>query len=95
MWEVYTLGGSPYPGLPAKDLFSYLEDGKRLECPEICPKDVYEIMLSCWKKSPYERPIFSHIVEELGNNVKANVESVSLPGKFTCVTSQSRTGKET
>ena len=77
LWEVFTLGGSPYPGLPTEELFPFLEEGKRMDRPEICPKDVYEIMKSCWAKSPYDRPLFAHIVEGLSNVMKQNVPSVS------------------
>lgn len=48
-----------------------------MDRPEICPKDVYEIMKSCWAKSPYDRPLFAHIVEGLSNVMKQNVPSVS------------------
>ncbi|XP_065684796.1 fibroblast growth factor receptor 3 isoform X1 [Hydra vulgaris] len=75
LWEVYTLGGSPYPGLPTEELFSFLEDGRRMDCPEICPKAIYEIMLDCWKKSPYDRPLFAQITERLNNVLKQNVAS--------------------
>lgn len=72
------MGGSPYPGLPTEDLFSFLEDGKRMDCPERCPKDVYEIMYDCWTKSPYSRPLFAQLVERLNNVMKQNVsEGVS------------------
>lgn len=67
------MGGSPYPGLPTEELFSFLEDDKRMDCPEKCPKDVYGIMYDCWTKSPYERPLFSQLVERLNNVMKQNV----------------------
>jgi len=73
LWEVFTLGGSPYPGLPAEELFQFLEDGKRMESPEICPKDIYEIMLSCWERIPYNRPLFANITELLSNSMKRYV----------------------
>nr|AAS79436.1 vascular endothelial growth factor receptor [Podocoryna carnea] len=77
LWEAFTLGGSPYPGLPTEDLFGFLEDGKRMERPEICPKSVFEIMSDCWTKSPYDRPMFSQIYDRLTNVLKHNVPSDS------------------
>eukprot|EP00111_Clytia_hemisphaerica_P018542 TCONS_00054849-protein len=65
LWETFTLGGSPYPGLPTDDLYGYLENGGRMKRPDICPKDVYSVMMECWEKSPYRRPMFSQISTKL------------------------------
>lgn len=73
LWEVFTLGGSPYPGLPMEDLYGFINDGKRMEKPDICPDSVYDIMLDCWIQNPYERPIFGQIGDRLGNLMKAQV----------------------
>ena len=78
LWEVFTLGGSPYPGLRTEELISFLEEGRRMDCPEICPKSIYEIMLDCWKKNPYDRPLFVQITERLNNILRQNVSSVCL-----------------
>ena len=77
LWEVFSLGGTPYPGLPAEELFSFLDDDKRMECPSTCPKELYAIMLECWKRSPYERPIFGQLSERIGNCMKQNIHNVS------------------
>ena len=46
LWEIVTLGGSPYPGIPNEDLFHLLKDGYRMERPENCSSDVYVFRLS-------------------------------------------------
>jgi serine/threonine protein kinase len=38
LFEVVTLGGSPYPGIQPVDLGAYLETGKRMDRPENCPE---------------------------------------------------------
>jgi len=38
-----------------------LEKGQRHPQPANCPREMYDIMLTCWKKSPEERPTFEHL----------------------------------
>ena len=35
--EIYSLGGSPYPGLPVERLFTLLRAGWRMEMPPLAP----------------------------------------------------------
>ncbi|XP_052770383.1 ephrin type-A receptor 5-like isoform X1 [Mya arenaria] len=65
LWEIVTLGGSPYPSIPLKDLYGLLNDGYRMEKPENCSTKVYQIMLSCWHPNPHSRPTFSQLRQEL------------------------------
>uniref|UniRef100_A0A914PWP6 Serine-threonine/tyrosine-protein kinase catalytic domain-containing protein n=1 Tax=Panagrolaimus davidi TaxID=227884 RepID=A0A914PWP6_9BILA len=39
----------------------FLEEGNRLEKPAATPEFVFELMLSCWKEEPNDRPSFSEI----------------------------------
>ena len=36
VWEIVTLGGSPYPGIPLERLFDLLKQGYRMERPVNC-----------------------------------------------------------
>ncbi|XP_069139743.1 LOW QUALITY PROTEIN: uncharacterized protein [Argopecten irradians] len=65
LWEIVTLGGSPYPGIPNEDLFRLLKDGYRMENPGNCSTDIYQIMLSCWHPRPYSRPSFVDLRQQL------------------------------
>ncbi|XP_052249593.1 angiopoietin-1 receptor-like [Dreissena polymorpha] len=58
LWEIVTLGGSPYPSIPLKDLYGLLKDGYRMEKPENCSTKIYQIMLSCWHPNAHSRPSF-------------------------------------
>lgn len=62
MWEIVTLGSTPYPGLSAQEVMRQVKEGTRLEKPEHCKREVYNIMFYCWDPSPEERPDFSQLV---------------------------------
>eukprot|EP00794_Sanderia_malayensis_P005386 gene5386-6059_t len=65
LWEIFTLGGSPYPGIPVENLFELLKQGYRMEQPQGCSKEVYELFLQCWYKNPNDRPSFTDLCNKL------------------------------
>ncbi|XP_048362811.1 proto-oncogene tyrosine-protein kinase receptor Ret [Sphaerodactylus townsendi] len=65
LWEIVTLGGNPYPGIAPERLFNLLKTGYRMEKPENCSEEMYNLMLRCWKQEPDKRPTFAEISKEL------------------------------
>uniref|UniRef100_A0A803Y9X3 Fibroblast growth factor receptor n=1 Tax=Meleagris gallopavo TaxID=9103 RepID=A0A803Y9X3_MELGA len=65
LWEIFTLGGSPYPGIPVEELFKLLKEGHRMDKPANCTHDLYMIMRECWHAIPSQRPTFKQLVEDL------------------------------
>ncbi|KAM9111453.1 fibroblast growth factor receptor 3-like [Pangshura tecta] len=65
LWEIFTLGGSPYPGIPSQEIFKFIEEGNRLDKPANCTHDLYMIMKECWHVVPLARPTFKQLVEDL------------------------------
>ncbi|XP_039180459.1 tyrosine-protein kinase Mer isoform X2 [Crotalus tigris] len=61
MWEIATRGMTPYPGVQNHEIYDYLLHGHRLKQPEGCLDDLYEIMYSCWRADPVDRPTFSEL----------------------------------
>lgn len=62
LWELLTLGATPYPSISAKELFEKLRTSDyRMEKPDNCPSDIYHLMSWCWKRSPRDRPTFSQV----------------------------------
>lgn len=52
MWEIFTSGFIPYPGLQNNDVMTFVRKGGRLEIPAICPQSMYVSILityfHCW-----------------------------------------------
>ncbi|XP_055640819.1 platelet-derived growth factor receptor alpha isoform X2 [Toxorhynchites rutilus septentrionalis] len=61
LWEIGTLGGYPYPTVSNHELLAFLYQGKRLERPDNCTAELYQLMLKCWRTDPDERPSFHEI----------------------------------
>ncbi|XP_010737586.1 fibroblast growth factor receptor 2 isoform X3 [Larimichthys crocea] len=65
MWEIFTLGGSPYPGIPVEELFKLLKEGHRMDKPGNCTNELYMMMKDCWHAISSQRPTFKQLVEDL------------------------------
>ncbi|XP_067903456.1 vascular endothelial growth factor receptor kdr-like [Heterodontus francisci] len=75
LWEIFSLGASPYPGVHIDEEFCHrLKEGTRMKPPEYSTPEVYQTMLDCWLGEPGERPTFSELVEQLGDLLQANVQ---------------------
>lgn len=71
LWEVCTHGLSPYAGMELTQIYDKLESGYRMEKPENCPANFYDLMLKCWSWEAEKRPTFkeiSFILDELSAN---------------------------
>ncbi|XP_031561073.1 uncharacterized protein LOC116297063 isoform X2 [Actinia tenebrosa] len=64
LWEIVTLGGTPYPAKTNRELLNFLKEGKRMEKPDTCDDEVYCMMVRCWKEKPEDRPTFVQIREK-------------------------------
>ncbi|XP_076820482.1 vascular endothelial growth factor receptor 1-like [Clavelina lepadiformis] len=72
LWEIFTLGGSPYPGLQIdEDFCEKLRRGVRMSKPEYANDAVYSAMIACWQDSPDERPTFTKLCEEISDVLQA------------------------
>ncbi|KAF2975067.1 hypothetical protein EK904_004122 [Melospiza melodia maxima] len=82
MWEIFTLGGSPYPGIPVEELFKLLKEGHRMDKPANCTNELYMMMRDCWHAVPSHRPTFKQLVEDLDRilTLTTNEEYLDLSG---------------
>ncbi|KAL3970419.1 hypothetical protein ACER0C_025938 [Sarotherodon galilaeus] len=68
LWEIFSLGCSPYPDLPmTQEFYSALKRGYRMSRPDHSPQDMYDLMKRCWEEKPQSRPSFSSLLIDMGN----------------------------
>ncbi|KAM7410383.1 hypothetical protein PAMA_001701 [Pampus argenteus] len=68
LWEIFSLGGTPYPGMVVDSSFyNKIKSGYRMSKPEHAPHDVYEMMMKCWNSEPEKRPCFLGLSETVAS----------------------------
>ncbi|XP_038066659.1 tyrosine-protein kinase receptor Tie-1-like [Patiria miniata] len=67
MWEMTTLGKTPYAGFRTDNIVPRLKGGYRLPRPSNCEKEIYEVMLQCWQEDPKTRPTFKQLVKVMAD----------------------------
>ncbi|NWS94930.1 CSF1R factor, partial [Mionectes macconnelli] len=62
LWEIFSLGKSPYPGMMVNSKFySMVKQGYQMARPDFAPLEMYSIMQACWSLEPTRRPTFDQI----------------------------------
>eukprot|EP00118_Oscarella_pearsei_P013379 m.106574 g.106574 ORF g.106574 m.106574 type:complete len:668 (+) comp37262_c0_seq36:536-2539(+) len=71
LWEITTLGGTPYPGILREKLYQLLTTSSyHMAQPRLCPDSLYELMTLCWNDVPDRRPRFRVLQSKIGNVLK-------------------------
>ncbi|XP_078379856.1 uncharacterized protein LOC144662795 [Oculina patagonica] len=65
LYEILTIGGSPYPGVNARQIVPKLQEGFRMPKPKHVDSKFYQIMLNCWEQKPSDRPTFPKLKETM------------------------------
>ena len=65
MTEIVTKGDVPYKGLNNFGVIMLLKLQVRTSKPPHCPEPLYEIMQTCWKERPEDRPTFISLQESI------------------------------
>ncbi|KAI4830148.1 hypothetical protein KUCAC02_001799 [Chaenocephalus aceratus] len=66
LWEVFSLGMTPYTSMSNQQTRDEVEKGYRMPAPHNCPVEISRIMTSCWQYDPGNRSSFKKLRAELG-----------------------------
>ncbi|XP_074634445.1 proto-oncogene tyrosine-protein kinase receptor Ret-like [Acropora palmata] len=65
LYEIFTIGGQPYPRTNAWKVMALLNKGYRMPKPNHVAEALYQVMLNCWQEQPDDRPSFEQLRNEL------------------------------
>ncbi|XP_060067030.1 uncharacterized protein LOC132547281 [Ylistrum balloti] len=72
MWEIFSLGETPYPGVRSTDVANKVRKGYRMSRPEYCADLHYELMKKCWSEKQSSRPKFTAIVQDISSTFSSS-----------------------
>ncbi|OWF52925.1 vascular endothelial growth factor receptor 1-like isoform X2 [Mizuhopecten yessoensis] len=79
LWELFSLGGSPYPGVEINEKFiDLVKSGYIMDKPYYASDEMYKVMKATWRHDPDDRPSFSGLASLMGDFLEANVKQYYL-----------------
>lgn len=72
LYEIFTVGGCPYPGIEGREIANKLKNGYRMPKPKHIDQNLYDLMLQCWQQKPNERPTFSVLKDTMADMLQNN-----------------------
>ncbi|XP_018368697.1 PREDICTED: mucin-4-like [Trachymyrmex cornetzi] len=73
MWEIVTLGSTPYPDMTAREVMRNVHNGYRLERPSHCRSELFRVISRCWHADPDRRPEFQILRRDLAQLLEDNM----------------------
>uniref|UniRef100_A0A3Q3MYJ8 Tyrosine-protein kinase receptor n=1 Tax=Mastacembelus armatus TaxID=205130 RepID=A0A3Q3MYJ8_9TELE len=80
LWEIFTYGKQPWYQLSNNEVIECITQGRVLQRPRTCPKEVYDLMLGCWQREPYMRLNIKEIHSMLQSFAKASPVYLDILG---------------
>ncbi|XP_028304479.1 NT-3 growth factor receptor-like isoform X2 [Gouania willdenowi] len=80
LWEIFTYGKQPWFQLANNEVIECITQGRVLECPRLCPNEVYDMMLGCWQREPQQRLNIKDIQKKLFTLMKATPVYLDILG---------------
>ncbi|KAK4472714.1 hypothetical protein MN116_003941, partial [Schistosoma mekongi] len=90
LWEMFSMGNTPYEGLNDDEIIDWLTSGNRNPRPYLATSSIYQLMMECWSQDPHHRPVFHDIchriaimksnygdIPEMNDSTKGYVELMS------------------
>ena len=78
LWEIITLGSTPYIGFSAQEVIKFVREGGTMEQPKHCSDQLYAIMKSCWSLDPMERLSFTELRQKLTKMIEFQCGYIDL-----------------
>lgn len=78
LWEIETGGQVPYAALGGQEIVMTLKNGDRLDKPEGCSDEIYDIMRSCWHPNPEQRPKFGELVNLIDSLLSGEADYLEI-----------------
>ncbi|XP_028672496.1 tyrosine-protein kinase ZAP-70 [Erpetoichthys calabaricus] len=87
MWEAFSYGQKPYKKMKGPEVIQFIESGSRLDCPSVCPPEMYSLMKACWTIKHEDRPGFVDVESRMRTyhysiSKKANAEKMAEEQKL-------------
>ncbi|TSK20099.1 High affinity nerve growth factor receptor [Bagarius yarrelli] len=70
LWEIFTYGKQPWYQLSNSEAIECITQGRELERPRTCPKEVHQLMQGCWQREPQQRLVIKEVYNRLVALVK-------------------------
>uniref|UniRef100_A0A8D0G8M3 Tyrosine-protein kinase receptor n=1 Tax=Sphenodon punctatus TaxID=8508 RepID=A0A8D0G8M3_SPHPU len=80
LWEIFTYGKQPWYQLSNNEVIECITQGRVLQRPRTCPKEIYDLMLGCWHREPHMRLNIKEIHILLQNLAKASPVYLDILG---------------
>uniref|UniRef100_A0A672JFT3 Tyrosine-protein kinase receptor n=1 Tax=Salarias fasciatus TaxID=181472 RepID=A0A672JFT3_SALFA len=80
LWEIFTYGKQPWFQLANNEVIECITQGRVLERPRLCPKEIYDMMLGCWQREPQQRLNIKDIQKMLFTLMKATPVYLDILG---------------
>uniref|UniRef100_A0A8C0G010 receptor protein-tyrosine kinase n=1 Tax=Chelonoidis abingdonii TaxID=106734 RepID=A0A8C0G010_CHEAB len=62
LWEIFSLGVNPYPGIQVdSNFYKLIQNGFKMDQPFYATEEIYFVMQSCWALDSRKRPSFSQL----------------------------------
>ncbi|KAJ8260930.1 hypothetical protein COCON_G00166530 [Conger conger] len=80
LWEIFTYGKQPWYQLSNNEVIECITQGRVLQRPRLCLKEVYDLMLGCWQREPHMRLNIKEIHTLLQNLARASPVYLDILG---------------